>query len=293
MAAPSLAQQVSLGGIVNLPAGTITLDCSNQFAISKGTIIQGQGRGVTIINDTCPTGDTFNLDLSAPGTMVKVLDLTVIHNTTIGTVLNISGDGGKQSPAPTVVVSSVDFSQAQNCITTSGLNLFFLEKSIVRGCGSDGARISSFGVTLHDNWFEFNGGNGVSFVGAGFCASCFGNEYNSNFGHGFVYDSSEVADARHINEYVDSNGDVGVVVRGARDFTFNNGWVGTNRNGGMIVGDTALGTALVGNTFTNNFGPNLVVDQSSSPLRLAGNLSSMPHDKCDVRVNGICKSMND
>lgn len=42
MAAPSLAQQVSLGGIVNLPAGTITVDCSTQFSLSKGTIIQAR-----------------------------------------------------------------------------------------------------------------------------------------------------------------------------------------------------------------------------------------------------------
>jgi hypothetical protein len=268
------------------------LDCSSQFSIARGTIVQGQGRGVTIINDVCPSGNTFTVDLSAPGTAVKIQDLTVTHNTATGTVLSISGSGGKQSPAPTVVVSSVDFSQAQNCIVTTGLNLFFLEKSIVRGCGGDGANINSFGVTLHDNWFEFNQGNGVSFVGSGFCASCFGNEYNSNAGHGFIYNNSDGADGRHTNEYVDSNGDVGVVVHGARDFTFNNGWVGSNRGGGMVIGDTEIGTSLVGNTFTNNFGPNLIVEQRSSPLRLSGNLSSNPHDPCDSEINGRCTSMN-
>jgi len=58
---------------------------------------------------------------------------------------------------------------------------------------------------------------------AGFCASCNGNEYWLNHGHGLVYAVTGISDARHVGEYVDSNGDIGMVVNGVRDFTFNDG----------------------------------------------------------------------
>jgi hypothetical protein len=84
-----------------------------------------------------------------------------------------------------------------------------------------------------------------------------------------------------------------MVVNGVRDFTFNSGWIGSNQGGGAIVGDTKIGTVIVGNTFTVNFGPNLVVDETSGPLRISGNASSMPQDPCDARINGAaCVSLN-
>jgi hypothetical protein len=47
---------------------------------------------------------------------------------------------------------------------------------------------------------------------------------------------------------IDSNGDVGMVVNGVRDFTFNDGWIGTNQRGGAIIGDSVIGTVISGNT---------------------------------------------
>ena len=43
----------------------------------------------------------------------------------------------------------------------------------------------------------------------GFCSSCFDNEYWDNTGHGLVYQITNIADPRHVGEYIDSNGDVG------------------------------------------------------------------------------------
>src|SRR5712671_4315148 len=63
---PTLQQQVAAGGIVSLPAGTIDIDCSGQVVISKTTTLVGQGRGLTVINDSCATGDTFLVDVTNP-----------------------------------------------------------------------------------------------------------------------------------------------------------------------------------------------------------------------------------
>jgi hypothetical protein len=178
-----------------------------------------------------------------------------------------------------------------------------VEKSNLLHCSQDGAQIGSFGVTLHDNWFGENGRNGATFVDssvtdelgqhfAGFCASCFGNAYWHNTAHGLVYNVTGIADARHVGDYVDSNGDVGMVVHGVRDFTFNSGWIGSNQVGGAVIDDTQIGTDIVENTFTTNFGPNLVVTETSGPLHVSGNVSSLPQNPCDARINGTCIDMN-
>src|SRR5207302_10609825 len=82
----SLQQQISVGGTVALPAGTFEIDCSSQVVISKTTAVFGQGRGITIINDSCPSGDTFLVDLTKPAT-VAIQNLTIIHASGSGTAL--------------------------------------------------------------------------------------------------------------------------------------------------------------------------------------------------------------
>jgi hypothetical protein len=296
-AASSLQQQVAQGGTITLPAGTITIDCAGQLTIAKSTAIIGAGRDVTILHDTCPTGDTVFVDLTTPAN-VRLEELSVVHDGGNSAVHLIGGNHGFVEIIHRILrLSNVELSGATNCLVADGLNQLFIEKSNLLHCAQDGAQISSFGVTFHDNWFGENGRNGVTFVDsavideqgthfAGFCASCFGNEYWHNKGHGLVYQVTNVADARHVGEYIDSNGDVGMVVNGVRDFTFNDSWIGTNQGGGAIVGDTVVGTVIAGNTFTNNFGPNLKATQSAGPLRVSGNSSSLLHDPCDGQING-------
>lgn len=291
--APSLQQVVSAGGVVELPAGTTNIDCGSQLQITRTTALIGQGRDVTILNDTCPDGDTIFVDLSQPG-VVAIKDLTIIHGTGAGTDIHLTG-GAQCCDAivrRVLRLESVDLQGAGDCLVSEGQNLLFVERSFIHLCVNDGARIGSFGVTLHDNWIGQNGHNGATFVGSGFCASCNGNEYWLNKAHGLVYAVSGNADARHVGEYVDSNGDVGLVVNGARDFTFNSGWIGSNQNGGAIIGDTQIGTVLVGNTFTNNSGPSLTLTQTSGPLRVSGNVSSLKQAACDAKVNGVCVDLN-
>jgi len=291
---PTLQQQVSVGGTIALPSGTINVDCSGQVVISKTTTLFGQGRGLTIINDTCPTGDTFLVDLTKPATVV-IKDLTIVHSTNSGTALRLTGGtlGAEAILDRVLRLSSIDLKSAFNCLVSDGQNLLFVEKSYVLGCANDGAQIGSFGVTLRDNWFGENVRNGVTFVGAGFCAACNGNEYWLNHGHGLVYAVTGIADARHVGDYVDSNDDIGMVVNGVRDFTFNDGWVGSNGNGGAVVGDTVIGTIIVGNTFTNNTGPSLTVTETSGPLRVSGNVSSLKRGPpCDAKINGTCVDLN-
>jgi len=291
---PTLQQQVAIGGAIFLPAGTIDLDCSDQVVFSKTTTLTGQGRGITIINDSCPTGDTFMVDVSKPATVV-IQDMTIVHSTSSGTVLRLSGgtEGAEAILDRVLRLSSVDMRSAFNCLVTEGQNLLFVERSSILGCANDGARIGSFGVTMRDNWFGRNVHNGVTFVGDGFCAACTGNEYWLNHGHGLVYANTGIADARHIGEYIDSNDDIGMVVNGVRDFTFNDGWIGTNANGGAVVGDTLVGTVIVGNTFTNNTGPSLIVTETTGPLRVSGNISSLRRGPpCDAEINGTCVDLN-
>jgi len=291
---PTLQQQVAVGGVIAVPAGTIDIDCSGQIVISKTTTLIGQGRGLTIINDSCPTGDTFLVDVTKPATVV-IENMTIVHSTASGTVVRFVGGtlGFEEILGRVLRLSSVDLKSASNCLVSDGQNLLFVEKSYVLQCGNDGAQIGSFGVTLHDNWFGQNGRNGVTFVGAGFCASCNGNEYWLNHGHGLVYAVTGISDARHVGEYVDSNGDIGMVVNGVRDFTFNDGWIGSNANGGAVIGDTSIGTVLVGNTFTNNVGPSLIVTETTGPLRVTGNVSSLRRGPpCDAKINGSCVDLN-
>jgi hypothetical protein len=303
-AGSTLQGQVAQGGTINLPAGTIEIDCSGQLAIALSTSLIGAGRDLTILHDTCPTGDTISVNLTNPAT-VRIEELAIVHDGGNSAVHLVGGDHGYVAIIKRILrLSNVDLSGSTNCLVSDGLNQLFVEKSNLLHCSQDGAQISSFGVTLHDNWFGENGRNGVTFVDstvidelgghqAGFCASCFGNEYWHNKGHGLVYQIiTGIADARHIGDYVDSNGDVGMVVHGARDFSFNNGWIGSNRGGGAIVGDATVGTVLVGNTFTVNFGPNLVVTETSGPLRVTGNASSLLQDPCDAKINGTCLDLN-
>lgn len=302
-AASTLQQQVATGGTVMLPAGTITIDCSGQLAISKTTSLIGAGRDLTILHDTCPSGDTIAVDLTNPAN-VRIEELTINHD---GGNSDVRAFGGDQGAVPvlkrTLRINSVELTGATNCLVTDGLNQMFLEKSNILHCLQDGAQIASFSVTMRDNWFGENGRNGVSFVDgtahdengvrySGFCAPCSGNQYWHNKGHGLVYNVTGISDPRHVQDEIDSNGDVGMVVNGVRVFTFNDSWIGTNQNGGMTVGDTAIGTVIIGNTFTNNFGPNIVVRESSGPLRVTGNTSSAPHDPCDANINGTCVSLN-
>jgi hypothetical protein len=288
---PSLQQQVVAGGIVALPAGTINIDCGSQLTITRSATLVGEGRDLTILNDTCPTGDTVFVDVSQPA-VVAIKELTIIHGT--GTDVHLVG--GTQCCDAIVRrvlrLESVDLQGANDCLVSEGQNLLFVERSFIHGCADDGAQIGSFGVTFHDNWFGQNGHNGVTFDGAGFCASCTGNEYWLNKAHGLVYAVTGVADARHVGDYIDSNGDVGLVINGVRDFAFNDGWIGSNQNGGAVIGDTQIGTVLVGNTFTNNSGPSLLLTETSGPFRLTGNVSSLKHVSCDAKVNGVCVDLN-
>lgn len=290
----TLKALVAAGGAIQLPAGTIEINCDSQLVISRTTTLSGQGRGTTVLNDSCPTGDTVFVDLTNPA-IVRVENLTIIHAAGSGTAVQLAG--GTQGEVPIVrrvlKLSSVELSGARDCLVSEGQNLLFVQESVILGCANDGAQIGSFGVTFHDNWFGKNGRNGVTFVGSGFCAACTGNEYWLNQGHGLVYDVTGVSDPRHVGDYIDSNGDVGLVVTGVRDFAFANGWIGTNQNGGAVIGDTTIGAVLTGNTFTNNFGPNLIVTAVVGPLHVTGNVSSLPHHACDVSINGApCTSLN-
>jgi hypothetical protein len=296
-AASTLQQQIAAGGTVNLPAGTINIDCAGQLAIKKSTAIIGAGRDMTILHDTCPTGDTVFVDVTNPAN-VRLEELTIVHDGGATVVHLIGGHHGEVEIIHRILrLSNVELSGATNCLVSDGLNQLFIEKSNLLNCSQDGAQIASFGVTLHDSWFGTNGRNGVTFVDsnvvdengthfAGFCASCLGNEFWLNKGHGLVYQVTNVADARHVGDYIDSNGDVGMVVNGVRDFTFNDGWIGTNQGGGAIIGDSVIGTVISGNTFTNNFGPTLRATQTTGPLRISGNSSSLTHDPCDGQING-------
>jgi hypothetical protein len=291
---PALKDLVMAGGTILLPSGTFDINCDGQLVISRATTLSGQGRGITVLNDMCATGDTVFVDLTNPA-IVRIENLTIIHAAASGTAVRLAG--GTQGEVPIVrrvlKLSSVELGGARDCLVSEGQNLLFVQESIILGCGNDGAQIGSFGVTFHDNWFGKNGRNGVTFVGSGFCAACTGNEYWLNHGHGLVYDVTGISDPRHVGDYIDSNGDVGLVVSGVRDFTFANGWIGTNQNGGAVIGDTTIGAVVVGNTFTNNFGPNLMVTATSGPLHITGNVSSLPHDPCDASINGApCVSLN-
>lgn len=303
-AAPTLQQQVAGGGTISLPPGTFTIDCGRQLLINRTTTLIGAGRDQTILHDTCPSGDTITVNLTNPAN-VRIEELTIIHDGGASVVRLFGGSEGEVPLIRRILrLSSVELTGAMNCLVTDGLNQLFVEKSNILSCTQDGAQIASFGVTLHDNWIGKNGRNGVTFMDgtatdengirySGFCSSCFGNEYWLNKGHGLVYNVTNVADPRHVGEYVDSNGDVGLLVNGVRDFTFNDSWIGTNQGGGAIVGDTAVGTVITGNTWTNNFGPTLIVTETSGPLRVSGNSSSLTRDPCDLKINGaVCTDLN-
>jgi hypothetical protein len=287
----SLRQEAAGGGIINLPAGTINIDCNNELTITRTTTLAGQGRDVTILNDTCAAGSTILVNLADPA-VVEIKNLGITHSA--GTDVQLTG-GTHCCDAivrRTLRLESVDLQGASNCLESDGQNLLFVENSFIHACTNDGAQIGSFGVTLHDNWIGQNGHNGVTFVGAGFCSACTGNEYWLNGAHGLDYEVTATADPRHIGDYIDSNGDVGLVVNGVRDFTFNDGWIGSNQNGGAIIGDTQIGTVLVGNTFTNNLGPSLILTETSGPYRVSGNVSSLQHASCDALINGNCVNLN-
>jgi hypothetical protein len=295
---------VANGGIVALPAGTVDLDCNSQWVITKSTIVAGTGRDVTVIKDSCATGDSILVDVTNPADVqfhnVKIDSAAQVAIRLKGGVLGYSEVMRRR-----LTLEKVDVTGAANCIVTDGLNAFTMRDSTILHCKNDGAQISSFGVTLHDNWFGDNGRNGVTFLDsavidgdgqrmAGFCASCMGNEFWHNKAHGLVYDiSAGIADARHVGDYVDSNGDIGAVISGVRDFSFTSGWVGSNKNGGMTVGPTQLGTVVTGTHFVTNFGINLTATKGSGPLRIQGNASSLQQNPCDASINGVCVSLND
>ncbi|MGZ7053817.1 MAG: hypothetical protein ACXVJ0_17285, partial [Candidatus Angelobacter sp.] len=65
-AAATLRQRAAAGGRISLPPGTITLACGEQLVISRSTAIIGAGRDLTILHDTCPTGDTVFVDVTNP-----------------------------------------------------------------------------------------------------------------------------------------------------------------------------------------------------------------------------------
>ncbi len=302
-AASTSKQQLEAGGTINLPAGMIEISCADQAVITKSTKIIGAGFNETILRDSCSTGDTITADLTNPIT-VSISDVQISHVTANGSALRAIG--GIQVPPPptpiaaymplsarTLTLTSVELNSAANCLVTEGNWLLFIYRSRIRNCSNDGAQLASFGVTLHDNWFQENGHNGVTFLGSGFCASCIGNEYIGNKVHGLEYRCTGICDAFHNNEYVDSNGDVGLVTSGIRQLTYNNGWIGTNTGGGAIIGDGAsLGIRIVGTTFANNFGNALTVTQTAGPLRIQGNSSSLQHSACDASINGVCANLN-
>ena len=120
--------------------------------------------------------------------------------------------------------------------------------------------------------------------------------YGSGMGVTILQDSCPTGDSIFVTgDYIDNNGDVRLVVNGVRDFTFNDGWIGSNANGGAIIGDTVIGTAIIGNTFTNYTGPSLIVTQISGPVRVTSNLSSLQHlasGVCDAKLNGVCFDLN-
>jgi len=300
---PTLAQTVAAGGVVTLPSGVTQVDCTSQLVISKDTKLEGTGSG-TIISDSCPSGDTI---LVTAGD-VEISRLTIQRNATAGNGIRFTGDLAPipNNPAPNgpgidsltqkLVMRSVVVTGAYNgLMSDGGHNLLSVYESVFKKNVNDGAVIGSFGVTMHANWFSANNHNGVTFVKAGFCAECMGNEYWSNGNHGIEYSSAlGNIDPRHIGEYVDSNGSTGLIIDGfVRDFAFLDGWVGGNVGTGMIVTDTIWGTVITGNTFVNNTGQSLIVTETSAPLRVSNNISSVSHSPtCDATINGQCVDLN-
>lgn len=300
-AASTIRQQLEAGGTITLGPGTTEIGCADEATITKSTKIIGAGRNDTILHDTCTIGTpTLLVDVTNPIT-VRIEDLQINHAG--GPDIRLSGGVNVPTNAlpeylpmldHELSLASVKLTGTTDCLVTDGFNLFFMERSIVKDCGHDGAQIGSFGVNLHDNWFAHNAHNGVTFVGAGFCGSCTGNEYFFNGGHGLEYASGPgIADPRHVGDFVDSNGDVGLVVNGVRDLAFNAGWIGNNQLGGAVVNNTGIiGLTVVGTDFGNNFGTNLVVT-GSGPLRVTANRSSMNQfTGCDAEIIGQCVDLN-
>ena len=151
LAGPTLQQEAAAGGIINLPAGTININCSSELTITESATLTGQGRGVTILNDTCPTGNTIFVNLANPA-VVEIRDLGITHSG--GTDVQLTG--GTQCCDAIVKrvlkLESVNLQGAPNCLQSAGQNLLFVEESFVHACTNDGAQIGSFGVTLHHNW---------------------------------------------------------------------------------------------------------------------------------------------
>src|SRR5215469_1820329 len=294
VAAPSsIKSQLEAGGVVKLPPGTVEMGCSDEAVITKSTKIIGAGRNETILHDTCPSG-TATLLVDVTNTItVRIEDLQINH--VGGPAIQLTGGVSVPTGAPPeylpmldheLSVASVKLTGSTDCLVTEGFNLFLIERSIVKECGHDGARIGSFGVNLHDNWFAHNSHNGVTFIDAGFCGSCTGNEYFLNGAHGLEYASGPgIADPRHIGDFVDSNADVGLVVNGTRDLAFNSGWIGNNQVGGAIVSNAGIiGLTMVGTDFANNFGTNLAVT-GNGPQRITANRASLnQYTGCDALI---------
>jgi hypothetical protein len=301
--ASTIKSQLEAGGLVNLAPGTYTMGCADEALITKSSHIVGNSRNDTVLLDTCTNGSpTLSVDLTNSIT-VTIESIQINHVGGAGIALH----GGVYNPGGVlvdylpmldhelrIVSAKLTGGGSTPCLTTEGLNLFFMERSIVVGCGGDGAEIGSFGVNLTNNWFAHNGHNGVTFVGAGFCGTCIGNQYFYNAGNGVEYANTATADPRHVADFADSNGGFGLVVNGVRDFGWNAGWIGNNTAGGALVGSTGLmGTSIVGTTFANNFGTDLKVNTQAGPLRTTGSYSANPQfSGCNALIAGACVNLN-
>lgn len=299
----TLKQQLEAGGNVDLGAGIITVSCADEAVITKSTHIRGAGRNDTILQDNCSSGaPTIGVDLTHPIT-VAIEDLQINH--VGGPDVKLSGGASNPGAVLADYVPMLDHelrlmslkltgTSSDACLVTDGLNLLFVEHTIIARCSHDGAQIGSFGVNLHDNWFAQNGHNGVTFVGGGFCGSCTGNEYFFNAANGLEYANTATADPRHVGDFADSNGGFGVMVNGVRDFAFNAGWIGNNQAGGASIGNTGiLGTSLVGTTFANDFATDLTVTTKTGPLRTTGTYSAFPqYTGCNALIAGSCADLN-
>lgn len=294
--------ELEAGGTINLPAGVVNMTCADEAVITKSSKIIGAGRNETILNDSCTNSTaTIAVNLTNPIT-VQIEDLQINH---VGGP-DIQSSGGVSNPGAVIAdyvpmldhelrIVSVKMtgSAATACLVTDGLNLFFLERSIIVKCSNDGAQIGSFGVNMHDNWFAQNGRNGVTFVGSGFCGTCSGNEYFFNTGNGVEYAVTGASDPRHVADFADSNQGFGVVVNGVRDFSWNAGWIGNNTLGGVNIADTgSMGTSIVGTTFANDFGTDLIVTKINGPLHVKAYNAMPQYTGCNALIAQVCTDLN-
>ena len=289
-----------------LPAGTLNLDCTSHIVIKRDVVVQGQGFGTTVIRDACPDGDTIVIQSADATVTLENLRITRAAPATAGSGLHWIGNSTSWYNAPDagrLFLRKLWVDMSYNCIVAEGRSaILFIEQSIVEHCVNDGGQFSTWASTLHDNWFQFNGGNGVSFLD-GFPQSSTGNEFYFNGGHGVYYKNPSGGNAWHVGDYIDSNRASGLYAEGLTTFVFNDGWIGSNgiakgtwddgiNNSlpGIEVYGVSYATTFNGNMITNNHGPGVVM-KNMNQVRAVGNNSAYNLGGCDS-INGSCFNLN-